>query len=175
MKNVLEWLEESESAHPDKVVYIEDSKEITFHDILCASQKIGTVLADVEGSAPIAVISGRKVETITAYLGIVYSGHAYAPIDGKLPRHRIDVIVEALKPSAILADSDNLDLANELAQGVPVFELEKAMQEKYGREEAAGNSQKHDHDRSAVCYFYFWINGKAKGCDYLSSVPYLLY
>ena len=97
--------------------------------ILCASQKVGTVLADVEGTAPIAVISGRKVETITAYLGIVYSGHAYAPIDGKLPRHRIDIIVETLKPSAILADSDNLDLANELAQGVPVFELEKAMQE----------------------------------------------
>lgn len=73
MKNVLEWLEVSESAHPDKVVYIEDSKEITFHDVLCASQKVGTVLADVEGTAPIAVISGRKVETITAYLGIVYS------------------------------------------------------------------------------------------------------
>ena len=70
MKNVLEWLEVSESAHPDKVVYIEDSKEITFHDVLCASQKVGTVLADVEGTAPIAVISGRKVETITAYLGI---------------------------------------------------------------------------------------------------------
>lgn len=52
-----------------------------------------------------------------------------APIDGKLPRHRIDIIVETLKPSAILADADNLALAEELAQGIPVFELEKAMQE----------------------------------------------
>ena len=129
MKNVLEWLETSESVFPDKAVYMEDSKEITFHDVLCASQKIGTALADVNGAAPIAVISGRKVETITAYLGIVYSGHAYAPIDGKLPRHRIDIIVETLKPSAILADADNLALAEELAQGIPVFELEKAMQE----------------------------------------------
>ena len=129
MKNVLEWLEISESAHPDKVVYIEDSKEITFHDVLCASQKVGTVLADVEGTAPIAVISVRKVETITAYLGIVYSGHAYAPIDGKLPRHRIDIIVETLKPSAILTDSDNLALAEELTQDVPVFALEEVMQE----------------------------------------------
>ena len=129
MKNVLEWLETSESVFPDKAVYMEDSKEITFHDVLCASQKIGTALADVNGAAPIAVISGRKVETITAYLGIVYSGHAYAPIEGKLPRHRIDIIVETLKPSAILADADNLALAEELAQGIPVFELEKAMQE----------------------------------------------
>ena len=50
-----------------KAFFIENSKEITFHDVLCASQKVGTVLADVEGTAPIAVISGRKVETITAY------------------------------------------------------------------------------------------------------------
>ena len=63
MKNVLEWLEASESVFPDKAVYMEDSKEITFYDVLCVSQKIGTALADVNGTAPIAVISGRKVET----------------------------------------------------------------------------------------------------------------
>ncbi len=40
MKNVLEWLEVSESAYPDKAVYIEDSKEITFHDVfyVCKSE-----------------------------------------------------------------------------------------------------------------------------------------
>lgn len=129
MKNVLEWLEASESANPNKAVYIEDSKEITFHDVLYASQKIGTALADVESMAPIAVISGRKVETITAYLGIVYSGHAYAPVDSKMPRYRINIILDTLRPSAILADSDNINLAEELSNGVPVFELEKVMQE----------------------------------------------
>lgn len=137
MKNVLEWLEASESAYPDKAVYIEDSKEITFRDVLNASRRIGTALAGVEGAAPIAVISGRKVETITAYLGIVYSGHAYAPIDGKLPRHRIDIIIETLRPSAILADAENLALAEELAQGVPVFQLEKAMEEAIDEEKLA--------------------------------------
>ena len=71
MKNVLEWLEVSETLYPEKAVYIEESKEVTFHDVLCRSKKIGSALADVKGTAPIAVISGRKVETITAYLGIV--------------------------------------------------------------------------------------------------------
>lgn len=127
MKNVLEWLEASAFSYSSKVVYIENSKEVTFQDVLCTSRKIGTVLADVQGTAPIAVISGRKVETIMAYLGVVYSGHAYAPIDGKLPRHRIGLIMDTLKPSAILADSDNLALAEELARDVPVFELETAM------------------------------------------------
>lgn len=129
MKNVLEWLENSESIYREKPIYIENSKELTFQEVLCTSKRIGTALSNIKETAPIAVISGRKIETITAYLGIVYSGHAYAPIDGKLPRHRIDIIIETLKPSAILTDSDNLDLARELAQGVPVIELEKAMQE----------------------------------------------
>lgn len=127
MKNVLEWLEASELLYPNKTVYIENTQSVTFHDVLSASQKIGSALADVKETAPVVVISGRKIETIAAYLGVVYSGHAYAPIDSKLPRQRIDIIVETLRPSAILADSDNYALAKELAQGVPVFELEKVM------------------------------------------------
>lgn len=174
MKNVLEWLEVSESAYPDKAVYIEDSKEITFHDVLCTSQKIGTALADVEGTAPIAVISGRKVETITAYLGIVYSGHAYAPIDGKLPRHRIDVIVETLKPSAILADSDNFALAEELAQGVPVFALEETMRENID-ENKLQKIRRNMVMTDPLYVIFTWLNRKAKGRDYFSSVVDLLY
>lgn len=128
MKNVLEWLESSAALYPEKVVYSEDAREMKFREVLNFSRRIGTVLSAVTGTAPIAVISGRTIDTIAAYLGIVYSGHAYAPIDGKLPRHRIDIIIETLKPSAILADAKNLALAKELGEGIPVFALEEAMQ-----------------------------------------------
>ena len=163
MKNVLEWLEVSETLYPEKAVYIEESKEVTFHDVLCRSKKIGSALADVKGTAPIAVISGRKVETITAYLGIVYSGHAYAPIDGKLPRHRIDIILETLKPSAILADSDNLALAEELAQEVPVFELERVVQKNTDEEKLQKIRRKMLMTDPLYVIFTSGSTGKPKG------------
>lgn len=129
MKNVLEWLEASASLYPKETVYAEEARKMTFQELLDLSKRIGTALSCVSGTAPIAVISGRTIDTITAYLGIVYSGHAYAPIDGKLPRHRIDIIIETLKPSAILADAKNLVLAKELGEGIPVYAIEEAMQE----------------------------------------------
>lgn len=82
MKNVLEWLEEREINNESKVAYRGPNEKITFGQVIRNSRKIGTVLSNVKGTAPIAIISGRNVATIYAYLGIVYSGHAYAPIDG---------------------------------------------------------------------------------------------
>lgn len=124
-KNVLEWLESTAKEHPLKVAYQQDGNQVTFEQVREKAQNIGSALANVEGNAPIAVISGRKIETIISFLGVVYSGHAYAPIDGKLPRHRVELILSLLQPSAILADSENLILAKELAGQIPVFEAEK--------------------------------------------------
>lgn len=116
MKNVLEWLEERKINDESKVAYRGPNEKITFGQVIRNSRKIGTVLSNVKGTAPIAIISGRNVATIYAYLGIVYSGHAYAPIDGSLPRHRIDLIIETLQPAAIVADADHIELARELSE-----------------------------------------------------------
>lgn len=128
IKNVLEWLEDAAEKEPHKLCYLEAEKSISFRDIMDAAKRIGSSLASVSKSAPIAIISGRGVETIAGFLGIVYSGHAYAPIDGTLPKQRISTILSLLHPSAVLADEENYPLAETLAEdGIPVFSLEESM------------------------------------------------
>ena len=128
INNVLEWLEAAALQYPEKEAYLEREKSLSFAAVLQLSKRIGSALLAVEGKAPIAVISGRSVETIPAYFGCVYSGHAYAPVDGTLPERRIERILETLHPSAILADDTYFDLAEDLAGGkMPVFLLQEAM------------------------------------------------
>ena len=55
------------------MAYRGPNEKITFGQVIRNSRKIGTVLSNVKGTAPIAIISGRNVATIYAYLGIVYS------------------------------------------------------------------------------------------------------
>lgn len=114
-KNVLEWLEESVNKYPDKVAYLDLNEQVTFKDVMDKAKRVGSSLLNIKDQSPIAIIGNRKISTIIAYLGIVYSGHAYAPIDGSLPKHRIEAILSTLNPSAILCDEDNKELALELS------------------------------------------------------------
>ena len=111
-KNVLEWLER----HKDepKIAYRDAQSGISFAEVCETAMRIGSALKAVQGAAPIAILSGRRCSTVCGYLGIVYSGHAYAPIDGSLPRARIEAILEQLQPAAVVADAEHLELASSL-------------------------------------------------------------
>lgn len=127
IKNVLEWLEDAAKKEPEKPGYLEEGRALTFSAVRDTARRIGSRLAQISDPAPIAILGARKVETIAGFFGIVYSGHAYAPVDGTLPEYRISVILSTLKPSAILADAENFAKAKALAEnGTPVISLEEA-------------------------------------------------
>lgn len=126
-KNVLEWLEKSVNKYPDKVAYLDLNEQVTFKDVMDNAKRVGSSLLNIKDQSPIAIIGNRRISTIIAYLGIVYSGHAYAPIDGSLPKHRIETILSTLNPSAILCDEDNKELALELSNNeILVYSLEES-------------------------------------------------
>lgn len=122
---VLDWLELRDSDQP---VYKDEEHSVSFHEVREKAQAVGSSLKQVKGTQPIAVLSGRHVYTIIAYLGVVYSGHAYAPVDGSLPEERIQIILEELQPSCIVADASYYALAEKLGH-CNVYSLEECMKE----------------------------------------------
>lgn len=120
-RNVLEWLEQRSDS--SGTAYRDEQTSLSFAELYETARRIGSGLRDVRGRAPIAILAGRRVGTICGYLGIVYSGHAYAPIDGSLPQARIESILALLRPDAIVADAEHLSLARTL--GEKVFSLEE--------------------------------------------------
>lgn len=115
MKNVLQWLEESEIKYSDKTVYSSDESSISFSELKIKSQKIGSgiIKKKFESRIPIAVALGKDVKTIAAFLGVVYSGRPYAPIDIEIPEARILKILESLNPAALVTDSEHEAYASE--------------------------------------------------------------
>ncbi|MBR1893438.1 MAG: amino acid adenylation domain-containing protein [Lachnospiraceae bacterium] len=111
-KNVLSWLEEAAERYPDKIAYSDSCDEISFSEVLKKAKAIGSALTErIDSKEAVAVMMGRSVYTIAAMLGVVYSGHIYAPIDASLPSERIHNILDTLKPSAILTDEESYDAA----------------------------------------------------------------
>jgi glycosyltransferase involved in cell wall biosynthesis len=111
MKNVLEWLEATVEKYPDKPAFSDTECSITFAQVYDIARNTGAYLIEQLGvdRTPVAVFAGRKMVTPAYFLGVVYAGRPYAPIDASLPDKRIEKILENLCPRAIVADRESLE------------------------------------------------------------------
>ena len=109
MKNVLEWLEATVAKYPDKPAFSDTESSITFRQVYDIARNTGAYLVEQLGvdRTPVAVFAGRKMVTPAYFLGVVYAGRPYAPIDASLPDKRIEKILENLCPRAIVADRES--------------------------------------------------------------------
>lgn len=122
MKNVLEWLEATITKSPEKIAFSDTENSITFAQVYDIARNTGAYLIEKLGvdRTPVAVFAGRKMVTPAYFLGVVYAGRPYAPIDASLPDKRIEKILENLCPRAIVADRGSLEhvesIVDELAK-----------------------------------------------------------
>lgn len=112
-RNILEYLEGTVTRLPDKVAYADDDCEMTFSQVYHNSRAIGSALAE-KGlyGEPIVVYMPKSPRTIATFFGCVYGGDYYVPIDPEMPRFRIELIFQNLKPKAVICEQG---VADELA------------------------------------------------------------
>ena len=111
--NVLDWLEATAAACPDKPAFLDEDSAVTFADVRREARIIGTAAAKLRGGrkAPIAVMSGRNAHTPAVFLGAVYAGCCYAPMDGTMPVHRLNSILHTLDTDLMIVQRAFYDKA----------------------------------------------------------------
>lgn len=110
--NVMEYLWNSAKKYPDKIAFRDEKKAITFAELDKLARQIAGMLIKKIGplkNEPIAVYMEKGVNCIAAFMGIVYSGNFYSPIDIHTPKERIALVLKALEPRAVLTD-ENVDV-----------------------------------------------------------------
>lgn len=106
IRNVLEYLELSAEKFPDKTAFDDDKKTVTFSEIMQQAKSIGSELVRIGcEKSPVVVYLPKGCDCITSFMGIVYSGGFYCPIDVTMPSERVSLIFDILKPSAIITNS----------------------------------------------------------------------
>ena len=114
---VLDWLEKTVLQYPDKVAFESLEKRITFRELELQAKQIGSRIIELNAPpTPIAVVLEKEVTTISAYLGVVYSGRAYAPIDISLPESRIEKILSCLNASIVITETQYLEKVRMLCE-----------------------------------------------------------
>lgn len=126
--NILDYLEKSAINFPDKVGYCDEYEKVTFKTLKNRSQAIGTSVSEyVSKGEPVVVYMEKSVAMITAFLGTVYAGAFYVPLDVDMPQHRVKLILETLEAKVIISDKKCIEKINDIGFNGKVIMYEELL------------------------------------------------
>ena len=102
--NILDYLEETVEKYSQKIGFIEEKEEITFGEFQNRTKRIAMTIPKGTAPRPIIVFLEKGIKELTAFIGIVYSGNYYVPIDPEQPSERIANILDITESEVILTD-----------------------------------------------------------------------
>ncbi len=125
MTNILEYLEHTARRAPYHPAFTDGEAAMTFREVFDQARAIGSALYH-KGfyRQPVVVLMARHPRTVTAFLGAVYGGNYYVPLDAEMPRHRIELILQTLEPGALIYDDTTAALAKGFAYRGQMFPYE---------------------------------------------------
>lgn len=129
--NVLDYLENSEKEFPDKVVFAEEHKSITYSELVRYGRSLGTrIWNDTHGAIrkPVVVFVDRNIESLISFIGVAYSGNFYVPIDKQMPKMRIELILKTLQPISTVVPRFDLEYARVNAPDLHTIVLDEAVE-----------------------------------------------
>lgn len=130
IKNICQLLENSVARFPDKVAFSDNKESVTYAEFSDRAKRVGSFLSKTgKRNKPVAVFIDKSVNCLCGLVGVTYSGNFYAIIDTKMPKDRINTILNTLEPFAILTQDKNLEAAKELNFDGEIFTYENAVTE----------------------------------------------
>ena len=127
IRNILEYLEKTAERLPDKIAFSAQEGDITFTQLEDTAKRIGTYLTRF-GKCPVAVMMQKTPVSVAAFMGAVYSGNFYTPIDVTMPKERILSILHTLNPGVMVIDEKSRKVADGLGYTGEIVVLEEILE-----------------------------------------------
>ena len=126
IKNVTEYLDRAVQQYPDKVAFADKESNMTYKELQNAAWHTAMGLIG-EGvfKKPVAVYLEKGVQCIAAFMGAVYAGNFYSPLDTEMPLPRVEKIISSLQPAVIITDEAHREAAESLGAGSRILIYEK--------------------------------------------------
>lgn len=113
--NVLEYLEYTVKRLPEKTAFAGEEETLSFQQVSERSRRVGSSLAGLGAyREPVIVYMKKCPSAITAFLGVIYAGCFYVPIDEEMPRRRMELILENTQARYLIYDESTQEHVAEL-------------------------------------------------------------
>ena len=107
--NVLNYLEHAANTYPNRIAIREESGELTYEVFRKQARTLGLFLMEkgfCHTNKPIGVLAERKATTLILFMGILYSGNFYVPLDPEMKQEKRNRIIADSGMELILSAKD---------------------------------------------------------------------
>lgn len=110
-------LERASEMYGAKTAFEDKDGKISFFELRTEARRIGTALlngCETGRMNPVIVYLPKSIKSIISFMGIMYAGSPYVPVDYAIPMARMEKTIENLNPAAIITDSEGTDRLKEI-------------------------------------------------------------
>lgn len=139
--NALEYLENTVKTHPGKFAFSDQHEQVNYAALLQQARAIGCYLArHLKGAVrkPVVVLVERDIHAIIMFLGVLFSGNFYVPIENQSPLNRKKLILDCLQPEVILTAREDLNEISQLDFNGQILQFKEALKAPIDKELLAG-------------------------------------
>lgn len=125
--NVLQYLNRQLASNKDKVAVIDTKHALTYEDIYFGAKDIATKIYETQTemlNKPIIVFCKKSALEYLAFMGILYSGNYYVPLDVKMPVERLKIIFELLHTEIVISTAEYIKVLDDIGFDGKVILLE---------------------------------------------------
>ena len=164
INNVLQYLENSAQKYPDKVAFSGEDATLTFSLLENYAKSIGTCVSQFSSIRnPIAIIMEKSANTIAAFMGTLYAGCFFVPIDSKMPKDRAVKIIKNINSNVIICDEKNQEKARELSSSATILLFNDIIEQKINDEVLVNNKKQIIDTDLLYVFFTSGSTGEPKG------------
>ena len=115
LTNILQYLEHTAARVPDKLAFSDGETGLTFGDLSHTARAVGSAIcARSLRRESVVVLMDKSAMEIAVFLGVVYAGCHYVPMDTEMPKLRMQKILESLQPRLLICTEKTEKTAREL-------------------------------------------------------------
>lgn len=164
MYTIIEHLDRSAAVNPDKAVYINKDRQITFKELASCARSAATAITGlVKPGKPVAVFASRSFYTPACFLGITMAGCFYAPMDPDAPEARLRQILDVVRADIMLADREHAEKAKAIGFSGRIVFMEDIVQTAVDEEAISRAMSTITDDSPMYVLFTSGSTGRPKG------------
>ncbi len=107
--NVVDYLIKTVKEYPNKIAFEDANGSISYENFNNFALSISSEICKNTDkiNSPIGIFLPKSINAIASFMGVLYSGNIYMPLDVKNPIYRLQGIIDNIEPIIIIADRKN--------------------------------------------------------------------